>query len=143
MPEKWTSRRRRPCCILKGLARGVKALAPRARPGRVYVGLDNLFALMQELFMDLRRGSGTQVIAAAGGVQYAYEGDGNGVFTHSVLEGLKFGSNGKPVADRDGDGHVSVSELRDWALGEVQRLTGGRQTPTARREDAEFDWNVE
>jgi uncharacterized caspase-like protein len=122
----------------KNLATGVRAIAVRAKPGRSYVELGNSFQLMQELFVDLRRGSGAEVIAAAGGVQYAYERGGNGLFTHAVLEGLRYNK-----ADRDKDEKVSVSELRDWVFEQVRLLSGGRQAPTARGENAELDWSIE
>jgi uncharacterized caspase-like protein len=126
----------------KSLAKGVTAVAVRAKPGRSYVGLGNSFQLMQELFADLRRGNGASVIAAASGVQYAYEADGNGIFTHSLLEGLHRTLGGRVVADRDNNGSVEVSELRDWILDQVQMRTGGRQTPTSRRDNIEFDWSI-
>lgn len=126
-----------------GLAPGVKAAAARARPGKSYVGLGNSFLLMQELFADLRRGSGASVIAAASGVQYAYESDGNGLFTHALLDGLRAGGAGaRAKADADGNDSVSVSELRDWVYGQVQAMTGGKQTPTSRRDNIDFDWAV-
>ena len=64
------------------------------------------FELMREQFADLRRGSGTVVIASASGVQNAIESAewSNGWFTFSVLEGLK-----TLKADRNKDGTVSVS----------------------------------
>jgi WD40 repeat protein len=119
------------------LTPGVKAVAARARPGKSYVGLSNSFVLMQELFADLRRGSGTSVIAAASGVQYAYESDGTGLFTHALLDGLR-----DSKADADGDGSVRISELRDWVFGQVQAMTSGRQTPVSRSENADSDWVV-
>lgn len=59
----------------------------------------------------------------------------NGVFTYAVLQGLTSGD-----ADTDRDGTVRVSELRDYVVGEVHRLTRGAQTPTSRRENLEFDF---
>jgi WD40 repeat protein/uncharacterized caspase-like protein len=95
--------------------------------------------LLQELFADLRRGTGAVVIAAAGAEEYALEGRqwGNGVFTASVLAALR-----TRRADLDGDGVLRVSELRRFVTGEVTRLTGGRQTPMARRENLEDDFPV-
>ena len=87
--------------------------------------------LLQELFSDLRRFTGAAVIAAAGGAQYSYERGNlkNGVFTYSVLEGLEQGKR-------------KVSELRDYVTQRVQELTKGRQTPTMRRENLDFDFDV-
>ncbi len=103
------------------------------------VGLNNSFQLMQDMFANLNRGSGAQVISAAGGAEYAYEGEGtaNGVFTHSVLQGIQ-----SKAADANGDGQIGVAELRDYVTKSVQKLTQGRQTPTSRRENLEFDFVI-
>lgn len=103
------------------------------------VGLQNSFALMQELFSDLSSSNGTVMITAAGGRQYALEGKqwNNGVFTYALLRGLV-----ELKADTNGDGSVTVSELRDYLFSEVQRLTNGRQQPTTRTENLVNDWKV-
>lgn len=103
------------------------------------LGLQNSYELLQELFADLRRGSGAMVIAAASGVEFALESPQwqNGVFTYSILEGLK-----TKRADLDKNGEIRVSELRDYVIEKVQRLTNGQQTPTSRRENLEFDFRV-
>jgi uncharacterized caspase-like protein len=97
------------------------------------------FELMQELFLDLRRGTGAAIISSASGKEFAFESDvwKNGVFTYSVLSAIKSGS-----ADKDYDGNVSVSELRNYVIAEVQRLTNGQQTPTNRKENFENDFMV-
>jgi uncharacterized caspase-like protein len=94
---------------------------------------------MQELFADLRRGTGAVVIASAGGAEFALESEKwkNGVFTHAVLRGLK------GEADRNKDGRVQVSELRDFVEPVVRRLTAGRQVPTTRRENLALDFAVD
>ncbi|SDH00930.1 caspase family protein [Winogradskyella thalassocola] len=103
------------------------------------VGLKNSFELMQMLFADLRRGTGAMVISSASGVEFAYEGEQweNGVFTYALLEGLKSGN-----CDVNKDNEISVSELRNYVIERVDVLTNGRQNPTARKENLEFDFKV-
>jgi len=103
------------------------------------VGLENSFELMQELFSNMSKGNGAVVISAAGGKEYALESDrwNNGVFTYSVLNGLK-----NNTADANNDGNVSVNELKNYVSSEVQKLTSGSQKPTSRRENLENDWVV-
>ena len=59
--------------------------------GLSQVGRDNSFTLEQQLFADLRHGTGTQIIAASVAYEFAQEGGGvsNGVFTAAVLEALR------------------------------------------------------
>ena len=79
------------------------------------------------------------VIASASGKEFAYESNEwrNGVFTYALLEGLKSKS-----ADRNSDGQITVSELKDYVTQRVQFLTSGKQTPTSRRENLDFDFRV-
>lgn len=103
------------------------------------VGLKNSFEMMQQLFADLSNSSGAMVISSAGGAEFAFESPqwNNGVFTYSVLEGLKTGN-----ADKNKDKTITVSELRDYVVAKVQSLTSGKQTPTSRKENLEFDFRV-
>jgi WD40 repeat protein/Tfp pilus assembly protein PilF/uncharacterized caspase-like protein len=98
---------------------------------------ENARRLAQSLFVDLRRGTGASIIAAAGGDEYSLESDDwrNGVFTYALLQGLS-----ARKADRDGDGRVHISELHEFVTEEVRRLTGGRQIPAARQENLESDF---
>lgn len=102
------------------------------------VGLDDSFDLLQERFAELRRGSGGLVIAASSGASYALESDErrNGLFTFCVLDGIS------GQADRDLDGRINVSELRDYVSETVSRYTGGQQIPTTRRDSIEFDFPI-
>jgi WD40 repeat protein len=103
------------------------------------VGLENSFELMQMLFADLRRGTGATVVSSAGGAEFALEGDqwNNGVFTYSVLTGLREGK-----ADLDGDGKIWLSELEKYVRTQVKELTDGRQMPTSRMENLSGDFRV-
>jgi hypothetical protein len=110
--------------------------------GVVKVKLPAAQQLYQDLFADLRRGTGAAVIAAAAGDGFAFEPRDsreikNGVFTHCLLHGLRTGQ-----ADTNKDGRIQVSELRDYVRQEVQRLTKGQQVPTVRAENLEFDFPV-
>ncbi len=95
--------------------------------------------LQQDLFADLRRGTGAVVISSSSGNEYSLEGAqwSNGVFTYSILQGLTAGR-----ADRKGNGVVTVSELQSYVIDEVRRLTRGAQNPTVRRENLDFDFAV-
>jgi WD40 repeat protein len=98
----------------------------------------NSLEMMNELFADVTRNNGALIISAAGSREYALEDAkwGNGVFTFSVKKALLEG-----LADSNGDG-VSVSELRNYVSEQVYILTGGRQRPTTRKENIEFDWKI-
>lgn len=101
--------------------------------------LDNSFELMQELFTGLDKGTGTTVISAAAGKGYALESDmwNNGVFTYTILNGLK-----NKAADKNRDKKITVSELKEYSIKKVVDLTDGRQKPTARRESLGLDWRI-
>ena len=101
--------------------------------------LQNTFQLMQELFADLSRGNGAVVISAAGGLEVAYEDEKwtNGVFTYCILKGLTEG-----LADINDDDEITVSELKSYVSEEVEKLTKGKQKPTSRQENLEFDFKV-
>jgi uncharacterized caspase-like protein len=112
-------------------------LVPSGRQDRA--GPGDSFALLRELFANLRRGTGAFVIAAAGGYEFAVESEQweNGVFTYSLLQGLRSRS-----ADQDQDGRILVSALRDYVIEQVQRLTHGQQRPVAQQENLEVDFGI-
>ncbi|WP_248724763.1 caspase family protein [Seonamhaeicola sp. ML3] len=120
---------------IKVAYRGSKAKSTK----KANVGLKNSFELMKLLFADLRKGTGAMVISSASGVEFAYEGDKwqNGVFTYALLEGLR-----SEKSDINGDGVISISEIKDYVGNEVSRLTNGLQNPTSRAENLEWDWKL-
>lgn len=77
--------------------------------------MNELFEFLDSLFVDIRRGSGAEVIGAVSGSGYGYETTEtqHGVFTYTLLEGLH------GLADRDGNGNVTVSELRVYVSDRV------------------------
>lgn len=103
------------------------------------IGLKNSFELSKQLFTDLRKGSGTTVLSAAGGVEFALEGDQwqNGVFTYCLLAGLK-----EKKADINHDGLIMLSELQSYLFHEVSYVTQGKQQPTSRIENLVIDWRI-
>ncbi|MBL7810814.1 MAG: caspase family protein [Bacteroidetes bacterium] len=104
---------------------GADSLAP-------HLGLQNSFELMQNLFVNVGKGTGATVISASAGTQFALErGDlKNGVFTYSILEALKQNPG------------MSVSQLKNKVGQRVTELTGGLQKPNSRGETLYHDWRV-
>ncbi len=113
----------------------------RAMPGTSVkqVGLNNSFELMKELFTDIRKSSGTMIISAAGGTEFAMEGDkwSNGVFTYCLLNGLE-----NFDADLNKDNEIMMSEINSFVRNKVKELTNGKQNPTTRAEVLNRDWRV-
>jgi WD40 repeat protein len=110
-----------------GMHKGVKMLVDPNHK----LGMKNSFELMRELFVNVGKSTGTTIISAAGGTQFALEkGDlKNGVFTYSILEYLK-----QP--------HCSISSLKQYVNKRVTELTAGMQVPTTRSETSAVDWQV-
>ncbi len=101
----------------------------------------NTFTLMQNMFADFSNDNGIVVISAAGGLEFALESArwNNGVFTYSVLKGLE-GEADKELNGGNNDKKISVQELMRYVSAMVPELTKGKQQPTSRRENLEFDW---
>jgi len=97
------------------------------------------FGLMQQLFTELRAGSGAIVLGSAGGAELALESSTykNGVFTFALLEALKEGR-----ADVDGSGGVSMRELTRYVSHRVETLTDGKQRPGTRGENLDLDFPI-
>jgi WD40 repeat protein len=101
--------------------------------------LDNAVQLQQEMFADLRRGTGAVVISSSTGDEYSFEGSDwkNGVFTYTILEGIR-----QKKADQNNDGQINISELQKYVIKRVGDLTNGGQTPTIRQENLAEDFCI-
>ena len=97
------------------------------------------FELMKHMFADIRKGTGSTIISSAGGGEFAYESDKtkNGIFTYILINGIT-----TRKADLNKDGNIMVSELRDYLMDNVSKLTQGYQNPTCRRQNLEFDFKI-
>lgn len=112
------------------------------RPTATTQVTDQVF--LEEAFISLRWNSGVIAIGASAGSQQAIESSTlhNGAFTFAVLEGLGRNPQGTMLADENGDGTVSVSELRDYVGRTVEALTHGQQTPLLWSGPDEYDFPV-
>jgi WD40 repeat protein len=94
--------------------------------------LKDPFELINEMFMNIERGSGAFIISASGGYQSAHEGGNikNGYFTYAILEFLKNHHS------------VSVTELYKYIVPRVEQLSEGKQRPTTRMQNMNVDWQI-
>ena len=126
-----------------GAADGVRVRAPAGARATVLSGreppTDTSFRDMKEMFTDVRNHGGATVIASSSASQFSYEGAQwrNGVFTYAVKSAL-----GEGMADRDLDGNIRISELRDFVEGQVAELTRDAQKPIVRFENSENDFVI-
>ena len=100
---------------------------------------DEALKIQEDVFADLRRGTGAVIITSSSGDEYSFESSKwrNGVFTYCLLRGMK-----ERAADSNSDKKISVNELQDYVIHQVQALTNGGQNPTVRRENLENDFVV-
>ena len=123
-----------------------KLSAAKAGPinPRPQAGLKNAFSYMQALFSDVSAGTGTTVISAAGGYEFAYESKNwrNGLFTYSVMDALTkdMRDRNDKHADVNQDQWVSVSELLNFVCDKVYSLSKGKQIPNARSFNRDNDF---
>ena len=115
-----------------------EVIAPKGDMFKKYATKTNSFEMMQELFTDLRRGTGATVISSSSGKYFSFEDKKyqNGVYTYA----LKLGLEG--AADANEDNEITVSELKEFLYKKVESLTNGKQKPTARQENLEYDFRV-
>ncbi len=107
-------------------------------------GLTNAFSYMQALFTNVSAGTGTTVISAAGGYEFAYESKNwrNGLFTFSVMDGLVHDVRDRDDthADVNKDQWISITELLNYVSNKVYTLSRGKQIPNARAFNRDNDF---
>jgi uncharacterized protein YecT (DUF1311 family) len=99
-------------------------------------GRNDWYEKLQDMFVDLRRGSGATVIASSQGLESAFESSqqSNGLFTYALLEAL----DGR--ADTGKDGRITVGAAIKYVKRRVTELTKGQQTPNLRGINLEEDF---
>ncbi|CAM2005566.1 WD40 domain-containing protein [Acanthopleuribacter pedis] len=118
----------------KFTSKNVYTLRPAKRVSR-----GDSFALMRQSFVDLRRNSGSVILASSSGREISIEGENwqNGVFTFAAYSGIRSG-----LADTNEDQLIQVSELVDYLTWLVPRLSEGMQKPTLRQANHYDDFAV-
>ncbi|PLX01291.1 MAG: hypothetical protein C0594_13495, partial [Marinilabiliales bacterium] len=92
----------------------------------------NSFDLSTLLFTDMRLSNGANILSSASGLEYALESQawGNGLFTYALIKGIS-----DFEADLNGDGRITIFELRVYLRGEVSSISRGKQNPISRKEN--------
>jgi len=123
---------------VRSLDFGAAAVTSGSRP--TGAAFSDSLTLIEDLFANLKSGSGATVISAAGWQEYAWETGAlkNGLFTHAVLTGLE-----QRDADTDHNGAILVSELRRFVTRRVLELSAGGQRPSSREENLDADFPID
>jgi uncharacterized caspase-like protein/uncharacterized protein len=113
--------------------RGMKVKAVEGAKGK-----SDWYEKLQDMFVDLRRGSGATVISSSQGAEYAFESSdqSNGLFTYALMEAL----DGKATPNKEGQ--INISSIGDYVKKRVQDLTKGKQNPNLRGVNLEEDFTL-
>jgi WD40 repeat protein/uncharacterized caspase-like protein len=113
-------------------ARGVVFIDDEAKEKPAQKKRDYLFQRDRFIYNDLSRRSGAIVFSSSKGGEFSYESESvqNGFFTEEIIRAITSGE-----ADADGDGAVSIDELRNFVAKEVPALTSDLQHPTIDRDN--------
>ena len=113
---------------------GTRGMSVKAVQGAK--GKSDWYEKLQDMFVDLRRGSGATVISSSQGAEYAFESSeqSNGLFTYALMEAL----DGKAAPNKDGQ--ITISTVGDYVKKRVQDLTKGKQNPNLRGVNLEEDF---
>jgi len=115
---------------------GTRGMSVKAVQGAK--GKSDWYEKLQDMFVDLRRGSGATVISSSQGAEYAFESSeqSNGLFTYALMEAL----DGKATPNKDGQ--ITISTVGDYVKKRVQDLTKGKQNPNLRGVNLEEDFTL-
>lgn len=123
------------------LPTGVRAVAQRGMQVKEATDFSSAQnqRFIEEMFLLPGLHRGVNIIGASGGAQFALESDvwSNGVFTASVIEGLR-----DKKADQNQDGRVMVSELKNYLGQRVPELTANAQKPSVVAYERDQDFNL-
>lgn len=88
------------------------------------------FDMMKELFVDVRKFTGSTILASSGGLDYSYEERkwGQGIFTYAILTSLTKG--------------ITIAQLVRILPESVRKLSSYKQSPVIREENIEFDYRI-
>jgi len=113
---------------------GTRGMSVKAVQGAK--GKSDWYEKLQDMFVDLRRGSGATVISSSQGAEYAFESSeqSNGLFTYALMEAI----DGKATPNKDGQ--ITISTVGDYVKKRVQDLTKGKQNPNLRGVNLEEDF---
>ncbi len=113
--------------------RGMQVKAVEGAKGR-----NDWYERLQDMFVDLRRGSGSTILSSSEGAEYAYESSDqqNGLFTYALMEALD--GKGHPADAKSPE--VTMSEVAEYVKKRVGDLSNHKQTPNARRVNLEADF---
>jgi len=113
--------------------RGMQVKAVEGAKGR-----NDWYERLQDMFVDLRRGSGSTILSSSEGAEYAYESSDqqNGLFTYALMEALD--GKGHPADAKSPE--VTMSQVAEYVKKRVGDLTNHKQTPNARRVNLEGDF---
>jgi uncharacterized caspase-like protein len=115
---------------------GTRGMSVKAVQGAK--GKSDWYEKLQDMFVDLRRGSGATVISSSQGAEYAFESSeqSNGLFTYALMEAL----DGKAAPNKEGQ--ITISAIGDYVKKRVQDLTKGKQNPNLRGVNLEEDFTI-
>ena len=95
--------------------------------------------LMNKMFMELNSLSGTTILTATAGSDFAMESSElkNGLFTYCFLQGIN-----KMEADLNGDRSIYLEEMIAYLRQKVSQLSNGEQEPNTRYENEYADFLI-